>query len=213
VPKVVVVARRRNGSDSEARSALLAGPAEEEVAGLVAYTVHVALDEGPPDVVGVAVAVLTEGSDEDLTALPERLLGDLAAEAYLVDGRPQWDYERDWPDGVASPGLKRISFLRRVKALSRQQFGDHWTEAHAPLARRHHPGLWRYVQNVVERPLTPGAPDIDGIAELSFRTVEDMRDRMYDSTEGRETIAADVRRFIDLDAGWRVLTEENVLLS
>lgn len=213
MPKVVVVARRRTGSDLDARAALLEGPAAKEVPGLVAYTVHIALDEGPPDVVGVAAAVLSEGSDEDLAALPERLLGDLAAEAYLVNGRPQWDYRRDWPDGVASPGVKRISFLRRIKTLSRQQFGDHWTEAHAPLARRHHPGLWRYVQNVVERPLTPGALDIDGIAELSFRTVEDMRERMYDSPEGRRTIAADVRRFIDLDAGWRVLTEENVLLS
>ena len=55
-------------------------------------------------------------------------------------------------------------------------------------------------------PLTPGAPEIDGIAELGFRSIEDMAARMYDSPEGTAIIRADVRRFIDAGAGWRVLT-------
>ena len=77
---------------------------------------------------------------------------------------------------------------------------------HAPLARRHHPALSRYVQNVVVEPVTPGAAEVDGIAELGFRSIEDMTARMYDSPEGAAIIRADVHRFIDAATGWRVLT-------
>jgi len=60
---------------------------------------------------------------------------------------------------------------------------------------------------VVSR-LTDDAPDIDGIAELSFATVADMRERMFDSDEGRAVIAGDVATFIDLAAGSRVVVAE-----
>jgi uncharacterized protein (TIGR02118 family) len=102
--------------------------------------------------------------------------------------------------------VTRISFMRRRPGLTRRQFADHWTNVHTPLARRHHPALRRYVQNVVVAPLTPEAPEVDGIAELGFRSIDEMNSRMYDSPEGTEIIRADVRRFIDTGAGWRVLT-------
>jgi hypothetical protein len=66
----------------------------------------------------------------------------------------------------------------------------------------------RYIQNVVVEPLTPGAPDIDGIAELSFRSEADRQERMYDSPEGQKIIGADVRQFIDVPRGWRILGRE-----
>ncbi len=209
--KLVVVARHPGGPSPRTRDLLLRAPGTGATTGLAAYVAHPALDEGPADVVGAVMAWIDGDVDPD--ELAAAFLGDLAAEAYLVDERRQWDYERDWPDGAASPGVKRISFLRRVPGLTRQEFGDHWRDVHARLARRHHPGLWRYVQNVVIEPLGAGAPEVDGIAELSFRTVGDMHDRMYDSPEGREIIATDVRHFIDLGRGWRILTEEHVLLS
>ncbi len=119
------------------------------------------------------------------------------AEAYRVDERVQWD------DGGAT--ITRISFVRRAPGLTHEEFADHWTQVHARLARRHHPGICRYVQNVVVHPLTPGAPAVDGIAELGFRSLDDLRDRMYDSPADQATIAADVRSFIDVEAGWRML--------
>ena len=119
------------------------------------------------------------------------------AEAYRVDQRVQWD--RD-PSVVT-----RISFVKRAAGLSPEEFADHWANVHAPLARVHHSGLARYVQNVVVEKLSPDAPDVDGIAELGFASLEDFRERMYDSAEGRELIAADVRQFIDVAAGWRML--------
>jgi uncharacterized protein (TIGR02118 family) len=120
-----------------------------------------------------------------------------AAEAYRVDERVQWDH------GGAT--VTRISFVQRAPGLTHEQFADHWTGVHAPLARQHHPGICRYVQNIVIEAITPGAPPVDGIAELGFRSLADLRERMYDSPAGQEAIAADVRRFIDVPAGWRML--------
>jgi len=123
--------------------------------------------------------------------------------AYLVDERPQWGQEEHG-------GVTRLSFLLAAPGLSRAEFGDHWRDTHATLARRHHPTLWRYVQNVVVDALTPDAPEVDGIAELSFHTVADLRERMYDNEDGRRIVGADVRAFIDLSRGWRVLCHDGM---
>jgi uncharacterized protein (TIGR02118 family) len=136
---------------------------------------------------------------DDGDAVPDLPEG---AQAWEVDERVQWD-----ADDV-EPGVKRVSFIRRLPSLDRDAFATYWSERHAPLARRHHPGIRRYVQNVVIAPLTDGTPDIDGIAELSFASIDDMRARLYDSEEGKAAIAADIGRFIDLPAGSRVLVAE-----
>jgi uncharacterized protein (TIGR02118 family) len=121
------------------------------------------------------------------------------AEAYLVDERPQWNQGGDT--------ITRIAFVRRAAGLSREEFADHWTNVHSPLARRHHPVLVRYVQNIVIEPVTPGAPEVDGIAELGFRRLKDVHERMYDSPAGAEIIRRDVLRFLDVPAGWRMLAQ------
>jgi uncharacterized protein (TIGR02118 family) len=121
--------------------------------------------------------------------------------AWLVDSTVQWD---DGPVGVV-----RFSWIRRAAEVpDRAAFARHWGEVHAPLARQHHPGLCRYVQHVVVRPLHDDAgsrDDVDGIAELGFATLDDLEHRMYDSEEGRAIVMADIKSFLDLDAGWRVL--------
>jgi uncharacterized protein (TIGR02118 family) len=135
----------------------------------------------------------------DLDDIPARdLLHPFArrVEAWRVDMYRPITWERTWPDGEAAPGVRMVSFVRRAEALTHQQFARHWTERHAPLARQHHVGLWDYTQNVVRRAYTPGGGQIDGIAELHFRTREDFEDRFYDSDEGRAAIRADVQRFI-----------------
>ena len=135
----------------------------------------------------------------------------LDAIAYRVEERLQWDYQRTWPLGEPSPGIKRVAFLQRIPTISREEFARHWSEIHAPLARRHHPALWRYVQNVLPEPLTPETPPCDGIVELSFKEPADMLERMYDSPEGREVIDRDVATFLDVSAGWRIVAVEHVL--
>jgi uncharacterized protein (TIGR02118 family) len=146
------------------------------------------------DDAAVLFAWLNEG--DAMPALPD------GAHAWEVDERPQWD------DAPGAAGVKRVIFIHRLPSIDRAAFAAHWSNDHAPLARRHHPALRRYVQNVVVARLTDDAPDIDGIAELSFASVADMRERMFDSDEGRDVIAADVATFIDLAAGSRIVVAE-----
>jgi hypothetical protein len=116
--------------------------------------------------------------------------------AWLVDERPRWDE-------LEGPGITRFSFLHRTKDIDRDEFARRW-DKHVVLARRHHPALRRYVQNIVLDP-TDG---IDGIVELGFASVADLEHRMYDSDEGQAVIGADVRTFIDVAAGSRVVTRD-----
>jgi uncharacterized protein (TIGR02118 family) len=168
-------------------AAVLAGPLPE-----TADALFVPFEEGVGGRSEPVLAIAMWRADD----VPE--LGALGAvEAHRVDERVQWD------GGDAT--VARISFVRRAPGLTRGEMARHWAERHAPLARRHHPGITRYVQNVVVEPLTPGAPELDGIAELGFASLADFRERMYDSPEGREIIATDVRRFLDVGAGWRML--------
>jgi uncharacterized protein (TIGR02118 family) len=121
------------------------------------------------------------------------------AEPYIVEERPQWDR--------GGEAITRIAFVRRAAGLTREQFADHWTNVHAPLARKHHPVLVRYVQNIVLENTAPTAPEVDGIAELGFRTLKDVHQRMYDSPAGAEIIRRDIQRFLDVPAGWRMLAQ------
>jgi uncharacterized protein (TIGR02118 family) len=114
---------------------------------------------------------------------------------YHVREQVEREYARDWPAGQRSPGVKSIYLARRHDSMSPDQFARHWGETHAPLALKHHVGMWRYARNVVAAQLSEGAEAWDGFAELHFRTAQDLRERFYDSDEGRAIIAADVARF------------------
>jgi uncharacterized protein (TIGR02118 family) len=146
---------------------------------------------------------------EGVTGRPERVAAiavmrrdatlPAGAEAYRVDERPQWDR--------GGEKVTRVAFVRRAAGLTRDEFADHWTNVHSPLARKHHPVLVRYVQNIVVENVPSDAPEIDGIAELGFRALRDVHERMYDSPAGAEIIRRDVRRFLDVPAGWRMLAQ------
>jgi uncharacterized protein (TIGR02118 family) len=178
-----------------------------DVAGLRAYAVHRPYPGEEPEHPAGITAIAMLWLDDGAPVVPAALFGTDAV-AYAVDERVRIDYERDWPDGTPSPGPRRVSFVRRAPDISRDDMARHWGEVHLPLARVHHPAIWRYVQNVVVEPLTPDAPDVDGIAELHFRTVDDLRNRFYDSEEGKRIVGEDVQRFLDRTKGWRMLTEE-----
>ena len=115
---------------------------------------------------------------------------------YPIDQVTHWGYEAPHPPGRRLPGVKRMAFVRRHPALSQHEFADHWRDVHAPLARLHHPTLWRYRQNVVAGAPSAGSPPVDGIAELHFRSADDYRHRRYDSAEGASILAQDTARFL-----------------
>ena len=210
VHKLIAVVPAGAGAPEEVRARVLEPP---DLPGLRGYTANVAdLDQA---LVGrdepCAAAVLCLRLDE----VPGGAdwFGGLPLHLYRIDERLQWDYQRDWPLGRRSPGFNRIAFVVRRADLSRAEFARHWDEVHGPLARRHHPGIWRYVQNVAVERLTRGAPDWDGFAELHFRDREDFERRYFDSERGRRAIRADVPRFIDAPRGRRLLASEYAILA
>jgi uncharacterized protein (TIGR02118 family) len=130
-------------------------------------------------------------------------------DAWLAERCTQWDGAPSPPDGQAVTGVKQVTFLRRASGMDRAQFAHHWSTVHAPLARVHHPALWRYRQSVVISPLLPSTPDdVDGVAELGMRLRLDFAERMYDSTEGQRIVGADVRTFLDLRRSSQLVTRE-----
>jgi uncharacterized protein (TIGR02118 family) len=170
--------------------------------------------EHPPEVTALATAwVASPPTQPPSAATVARWFPDADVDAYLVEEHVRIEYDRDWPDGTVSPGVRRMSFVRAAPGLTRAEMARHWGEVHWPIAQVHHPALWRYVQNVVVEPLTAAAPEVDGIAELHFRSISDLRERFYDSDEGLQIVAADVRQFLDRGAGWRVLARETWLRS
>ncbi|GAA5236471.1 EthD family reductase [Verticiella sediminum] len=68
--------------------------------------------------------------------------------------------------------IKSLSLLSRREGITHEEFLEHWTQVHAPLAHEV-PGLRRYVLTHIlatrERPDIPSMDvEVDGIAELWY---------------------------------------------
>lgn len=130
----------------------------------------------------VIVAVLPEAVDVD--ALAATLTGPLEAVAYRAasstytafGGNPH-GRARDWPDGVVSPGVVPVSFLRRPPSMTVDAWIDAWHGRMSPVSERIQPRA-RYVRHrVVGRP--EGLPRVrafDAIVEEAFPSAEHVRD-------------------------------------
>jgi len=141
---------------------------------------------------GLVCAWPRSGAECDAT---EAALAEHTAALYRTQETVHWDEL-----GVPGPPAVVLSyFVQRRADLSFEAFAAHYRERHAPLARVHHPGIARYVQNFVERRAGDTA-GIDAVSELWFRCEQDARNRFYRDDESRRVIAEDVRRFIDLRA-------------
>jgi uncharacterized protein (TIGR02118 family) len=140
------------------------------------------------------------------TSMPMELPG--TTHVYRVEETTEREYERTWPVGERSPGVKSIYLARRRLDMTQADYAAYWGGTHAPLALKVHVGMWRYARNVVIEG-APGSDHWDGFAVLHFRTAQDLRERFYDSEEGRAAIAADVAEFT---SGGRALhTSEYIL--
>lgn len=103
--------------------------------------------------------------------------------------------------------MLKICFLcRRRPEITREQYAAFVLEGHAPLALKHHPTLLRYVINIAEG-TPPGGPEIDSLPALYFASLEDFRERLYDSPEGEEIVRRDVARFMTGGADAYATTE------
>lgn len=91
--------------------------------------------------------------------------------------------------------VKLVFLCRRRPDISHDRYIRLLLEDHVPIALRHHPTMRKYVVNIVDS--GPGAGlALDSIAELSFDTLEDYRQRLYDSPDGQRIVQADVARFM-----------------
>ena len=106
--------------------------------------------------------------------------------------------------GTRSAGVKLVCPLARRSGVSHADFVEHWLTRHVPLALAHHPGMTRYVTNVVEQRLGNSGPDLDGIVELHFPSAQVLATGMFDSPEGERIIREDMARFIGRTAAYRV---------
>jgi hypothetical protein len=116
---------------------------------------------------------------------------------------------RDWPDDVATPGLKHVSFLAATvpTAAFRAAYRHH-----VDLVLEHLPTMWRYVQNDVDRAHGSGADGVAAVSELSYRSDDDYERRWAKGPAGEEEFRSH-EGFLDLPRTVTLLCAEHVLRS
>lgn len=93
--------------------------------------------------------------------------------------------------------MRKLIFLcHRLPSITHEQYTRQLLGSHIPIALRHHPSMRRYVVNEVTTGFLPGPRELDSVGELSFASLADYRERLYDSDEGRKVVSADVAKFI-----------------
>jgi EthD domain len=115
---------------------------------------------------------------------------------YRVHVRPMRHQRRVWPRGDASPGVTAAFGMLRRPDLTHEQSDAHWRDTHAPLALRHHPGMWHYHQVSIDEVLD--GRFYDGIALCAFASEQDLVERFFGSPDDQEVIRADVAKFSDM---------------
>jgi hypothetical protein len=132
---------------------------------------------------------------------------------WWVDENDAWTYDRDWPDGAPTPGVKQMSLVARRPDITFDEFVTRYRN-HVNIAKLHHIGCWQYVQNFIAEPTsTRPAPLIDGISELWFRSVDDMIERFYTAPGSPDAVREDTTGFIDFANTRSYLTVETIVFS
>jgi hypothetical protein len=122
-------------------------------------------------------------------------------DGYLVtESEPQPLTDRDWPDGVQSPGLSHVTWFPKPERLSEQEFLHGWHEVHTPHSAELHPLRWSYVRDTVARALTPGAPPVRAVVVERFRELRDYAEprRLFGSKAALEQNMLDLPGYADL---------------
>lgn len=139
--------------------------------------------------------------DEAIEAATARIAG------YLVtDSNPIRNTRFPAKPGERTEGFSQLAFLKRPPRLTHEAWLDVWHNHHTRVAIDTQDNF-QYVQNVVVRPLTYGAPAFDAIVEECFPAMA-MTDpgAFFDAVGDEEKLKRNVRammdschRFIDFD--------------
>ena len=121
------------------------------------------------------------------------------------------------------PGINQMTFVKRIPTITHQEFSSRW-DSHSAIAKEHHPGVARYIQNVVQtqtgdvanllatNSLSSTEREFDGVAELSFETLDDMKTGMRKDETSQEIVYADINSFLDIAAGSRIFATRYLLI-
>ncbi|HJV27663.1 MAG TPA: EthD domain-containing protein [Aromatoleum sp.] len=139
--------------------------------------------------------------DEAIEAVSARIAG------YLVtESNPIRNTRFPPKPGERTAGFSQLAFLKRPPRLTHEAWLDVWHNSHTQIAVDTQDNF-QYVQNVVVRPLTYGAPAFDAIVEECFPAAA-MTDphAFFDAVGDEEKLQRNVQammdschRFIDFD--------------
>lgn len=132
--------------------------------------------------------------DDAVEAVP----GVLRCAAYLVtESEPLRTAVEPAREQGRTPGYTQLAFLRRPAHLDQAAWLDRWLAHHTDVAIRTQSTV-RYVQNVVARPLTAGAPWFDGIVEETF-PAEAMTDPsvFFDAVDDPERLERHITEMVE----------------
>ncbi len=152
------------------------------------------------------VSVWVDSANDPLRAPFDDAVADAGARtaAYLVTESVPLVHRATAPDGRVD-GMAQVVFLCRREGQSTEEWLDLWLASHTQIAIDTQ-DTFSYVQNVVTRVLTPGAPAWDAIVEECLPSAA-MTDPavFFDAVGDDERLArhqqemfASVQRFIDL---------------
>lgn len=118
------------------------------------------------------------GVDHALATTGQRVSGHLVTESLYDDyGTTAHAPPRSWPDGERSPGVLTVALIHRPEDLGYDEWIARWHGRQSPESGELQPRT-RYVRNEVHRAVTAGAPEIDGIVEEGWPSVEHVADPM-----------------------------------
>ncbi len=114
--------------------------------------------------------------DDALAALRLPTASYLVVESLYEDyGTTPHAGPRDWPDGERSPGVLTVALIHRPAGLDYREWITRWHGTQSPVSAELQPRT-RYVRNEVVRSLTEGAPEVGGIVEEAWPSVEHVTD-------------------------------------
>jgi hypothetical protein len=114
--------------------------------------------------VGAVVSVWTDGRAGDITSALQKAVD--RVHGWRVEERRRLDPPEVY-DGSRADALANVAVLRRPAELSRQEWLRRWMVEHTPIAIRTQ-ATFGYVQNIVEDPVTPDAPEVSAFVEELF---------------------------------------------
>ena len=109
--------------------------------------------------------------------------------------------------------VKAVIFLKRRQDLSREQFKEYWLTQHSKLEKENAEKNWvrKIVASFAVEDGSLLEPPFDGMVELYFDTIEDMKKDV--AGEQRQIMYADEKNFCDHSEEPMVIITEEYLIA